>query len=115
MVQAMIKTTPSQMAFISEIKRIFKTEIVREYKFHPVRKWRIDYYLPEYGIAIEVEGGSYINGRHVRGEGFRNDIEKYNQITAAGLMLIRVIPQDLNKQSTFELIKQCIAVKNLSP
>lgn len=96
------------MLFIQEIKRIFQTEIVKEYKFHPVRKWRIDYYLPTYGIAIEVEGGSFSNGRHVRGSGFRNDIEKYNEITAAGLMLIRVIPQNLNKKSTFDLIERCM-------
>jgi len=97
-------------AFMHEVKRKFKTEIVQEYKFHPKRKWRIDYYLPEFGLAIEVEGGSFSQGRHVRGVGFRNDITKYNEITAAGLSLIRIIPQDLNKAATFDLIKRCIEI-----
>jgi len=97
-------------AFMHEVKRKFKTEIVQEYKFHPKRKWRIDYYLPEFGLAIEVEGGSFSQGRHVRGVGFRHDIEKYNEITAAGLSLIRVTYSTLNKKETFDLIERCINI-----
>jgi hypothetical protein len=28
-----------------------------EHKFHPKRRWRIDYYLPTLRIGIEIEGG----------------------------------------------------------
>ena len=30
-------------------------ELVAEYKFHPTRKWRVDYWHNS-GVAIEVEG-----------------------------------------------------------
>lgn len=33
----------------------FGVEAVSEYKFHPTRKWRFDYAIVEYMIAIEVE------------------------------------------------------------
>ena len=32
----------------------------REYRFHPTRKWRSDFYWPEYNLLCEIEG----RGRH---------------------------------------------------
>lgn len=62
---------------------------VKDYKFHPTRKWRIDFYNPETKVAVEIEGGAYTNGRHTRGSGFIKDSEKYNEITKAGIRLLR--------------------------
>jgi very-short-patch-repair endonuclease len=61
----------------------------REYKFHPVRKWRVDFAYPIHNIAIEVEGGVWIHGRHNRGLGFEKDCEKYNELALAGFYLYR--------------------------
>lgn len=71
---------------------------VREYQFDKAnkRKWRIDYYLPELNLAIEVEGGVWSNGRHVRGKGFLKDMDKYNAITVAGIKLLRIDTDRLN-------------------
>lgn len=71
--------------FIRDIETRFDTKVLAEHRFHPVRKWKIDFYLPEYGIAIEIEGGAWTRGRHTRGKGFINDMEKYNEISIAGL------------------------------
>lgn len=60
-----------------------------EYKFHPTRKWRIDYAWPDVKLAVEIEGAVWIQGRHTRGSGFIKDIEKYNSLTANGWRLLR--------------------------
>jgi len=60
---------------------------VLEHRFHSVRRWRFDLAYPSYKIAFEYEGGIFAGGRHSRGRGFANDIEKYN---TAGLMGWRV-------------------------
>ena len=73
-----------------------KIALVKEYKFCKERKWLIDYYLPELTLAIEVEGGVWSNGRHVRGKGFLKDMEKYNAITMAGIKLLRIDTDRLN-------------------
>lgn len=85
-------------------------EPVQEYKFHPTRKWRIDYFFECGGkkLALEVEGGVWTGGRHTRGAGFVGDMEKYNELTRAGIALLRVQPKDLLKTQTFELLKSAL-------
>lgn len=62
---------------------------VREYRFHPSRKWRFDYAFPEHKLAIEIEGGVWTGGRHTRGSGFVKDLEKYNQAVLLGWRVLR--------------------------
>lgn len=40
------------------------------------RHHRFDFAWPEVMVALEVDGGSWSNGRHVRGGGFEKDCEK---------------------------------------
>lgn len=83
---------------------------VAEYRFHPTRKWRIDWYF-EIGakrVAVEVEGGVWIQGRHTRGKGFVGDMEKYNELTRLGIALIRVQPKDLLTTKTIEILKAAL-------
>jgi very-short-patch-repair endonuclease len=56
----------------------------REYRFHPIRRWRFDLAWPVHKLAVEVDGGTYSGGRHVRGAGFERDCEKFNAATIAG-------------------------------
>lgn len=64
-------------------------ELIAEYKFHPTRKWRVDYWHNS-GVAIEVEGSVWTRGRHTRGSGFLADMEKYNALAERGVLLFRV-------------------------
>ena len=88
--------------------------VVKEYRFHPKRKWRFDYAIPQYRVAIEVEGGVFSQGRHVRPQGFLGDIEKYNTATLMGWKLLRTIPDALLSSKTLEMIKCAINVQYLS-
>tara|TARA_R110002050_G_scaffold88950_5_gene187401 strand:+ start:3026 stop:3430 length:405 start_codon:yes stop_codon:yes gene_type:complete len=67
----------------------FKMDCILEYKFYDTRKWRIDIFIPDLKVAIELEGGVYTYGRHTRPKGFLADIEKYNKISILGLKLLR--------------------------
>lgn len=62
----------------------------QEYKFHPDRKWRADYCHKATKVLIELEGGVWDGGRHTRGPGFINDIEKYNAATMLGYRVLRI-------------------------
>lgn len=60
----------------------------REAKFHPTRKWRVDFML-ENKIAIEIEGAIWAKGRHTRPKGYIADMEKYNALAQQGYTLLR--------------------------
>jgi very-short-patch-repair endonuclease len=67
----------------------------KEFRFHPVRKWRADFaHLPSRTL-IEIEGGIYVNGRHNRGAGFAADLEKYLEAALAGWRVVRLGPNEL--------------------
>ena len=61
----------------------------KEFRFHPVRKWRADYAIPTKMLLIEIEGAVFQNGRHTRGEGYSKDCEKYNAAQILGYKVLR--------------------------
>jgi len=69
------------------------------------RRWRVDYFFAP-NVALEVEGGVFINGRHTRPSGFLKDMEKYNEMARKGILLIRCTPDTLC--TTIQLIKDCL-------
>lgn len=89
-------------------KTDLRVECVKEYKFHPVRKWRFDYAIPKHKIALEVEGGVWTGGRHTSSTGFLKDMEKYNTATSMGWRVFRTTPNDLYKSKTLNMLKNAI-------
>lgn len=77
-------------------------EPVPEFKFDRNRKWRFDFCWPVHMAALEVEGGTWISGRHNRGSGYRKDLEKYNSALLQGWKVLR-IPTDLMDKPETEL------------
>lgn len=96
--------------FTTLCKSDLRVECVKEYRFHPVRRWRFDYAIPSHKIALEVEGGVWTGGRHTSPKGFLGDIEKYNTATLLGWRVFRTTPDALLTSDTLKLIKQAIQV-----
>lgn len=83
----------------------------REYRFAPPRRWLFDFawnlvtvgswhydrglrgepfHRSVQPIAVEIEGGTYVEGRHSRGQGFEKDCEKYAEALISGWRVLRV-------------------------
>ncbi|MBU6392532.1 MAG: hypothetical protein KGQ83_09870 [Planctomycetes bacterium] len=84
------------LKLLNKIQKGWQAEV----KFHPVRKWRFDFAHPELKIAVEIEGGLWVIGRHNRPQSMIKDIEKYNQAILLGWRVLRYTPQQ-----TGELIR----------
>lgn len=67
-----------------------KLDFKKEFKFHDTRKFKFDWCVPYYKIAIEYEG---IYGgeqsRHTNVTGYSNDVVKYNLATVGGWRVLR--------------------------
>lgn len=61
----------------------------REFRFADGRRWRFDFAWADRQVALEVEGGTWANGRHTRGAGYEADAEKYNAAALAGWRVFR--------------------------
>ncbi len=100
--------TPKTDLFTALCQSQLKVECEKEYKFHPTRRWRFDYAIPEHKIALEVEGGVWTGGRHTSPKGFLNDMEKYNTATMMGWRVLRTTPKELYSNATMDMIKAAI-------
>ena len=67
-------------------------EPVTEWRFTQERRWRFDFAWPSQRVALEVDGGGWINGRHSRGSGIEKDAEKQNAAVAMGYRVLRASP-----------------------
>ena len=91
------------LAWIEEVG-IRGTEV--EHKFHPTRKWRFDFAWPDRKLYLEVDGGIWTNGRHVRGAALKSEWEKRNTATVMGWRGLWCEPCDL---CTMDMAKVIIA------
>ena len=88
--------------FLKTLETLGIEKPATEYHFHKTRRWRFDFCFVKSKLALEVEGGVWTNGRHVRGSGFIKDMEKYNEATILGYHLLRVTPDEmLNGMAVF--------------
>ena len=83
-------------------------EPVRELRFHAERRWRLDFAWPALQLALEVEGGTWSNGRHSRGKGFADDCEKYAELAISGWRLIRVTTHQVETGEALRWIERAI-------
>ncbi|NNJ74548.1 MAG: hypothetical protein HKP56_05255 [Anderseniella sp.] len=54
-----------------------------------LKDWRFDFAWTEHKFAVEIEGGAFSGGRHTRGKGFTEDLEKYHHAMVLGWSVYR--------------------------
>ncbi len=79
-------------------------ELTKEHRFHPHRRWRLDYYHAPTRTAVELEGGLFSGGRHTRAAGFLGDCEKYNAAAMMGITVLRLGTGQVDHQHVTEII-----------
>ena len=79
-----------------------------EFHFHPTRKWRADFAWPQQRILVEVEGGSWVRGRHSRAYGFEADCNKYNAAVELGWKLYRFTGSMIKSGEAIKLLERNI-------
>ncbi len=83
-------------------------EPVREWRFHPTRKWRFDLAWPDRLLAVEVQGGIYRGGGHTTVTGVKRDIEKANAATMLGWRVLYVHGDMVRDGSALALVEDAL-------
>lgn len=97
--------------FVKECAQRELPEPVFEHRFDAVRRWRIDIAWPAYRVALEVQGGLFVQGRHTRGAALLKEHEKLNALAAADWVVFYRIPQNLFNPDTFVMLAQAIGTR----
>lgn len=82
-----------------------------EYKFHPERKWMFDFAWVKRKLAVEIEGGSWAQGRHTRGSGFAADCEKYNAAALLGWRVLRFTGEQIESGYALDTTLEAMGIK----
>jgi hypothetical protein len=91
--------------------KAYKLNVVSEYKFHPERRWKSDWFLPDYNTIIEYEGLMAKKARHTTVTGYTKDCEKYNAATLMGFKVLRYTT--INYHQLVDDLDNLISQKNL--
>jgi very-short-patch-repair endonuclease len=80
----------------------------REYVFAKPRRYRFDFAWPDKMVAVEVEGGRWVGGRHTSPVGFGKDCEKYSEAAARGWRIVRVTPEMIEDGTALGYIERAL-------
>jgi len=95
---------------IRQCEMLGVTQPEPEYRFC-ARRWRFDLAWPTAMLAVEVEGGLWIRGRHNRPLGYMRDLEKYNTAANMGWRVLRFTPRDVKSWAAIRAIAQALGVE----
>ena len=98
---------PERLAF--QVFCLLKTKPQLEFRFHKTRRWRFDLAFVDQKLAVEVDGGGYVQGRHSRGSGIEKDCEKFAEAMVMGWRVLRVTPKHVESGQAVAWIQQLLS------
>lgn len=102
---------------------VFKSEV--PFAEHVGRKWRADFqvwagaidHLPDYSrvrpepIMVEINGGTWINGRHNTGAGSERDMEKASYAAALGWRVLQLTAKMVEDGTGLALVEAALGLR----
>lgn len=80
----------------------------REYRVCQERGWRFDFFISAHKIAIEFEGGVFLQkSGHNTPKSYTKDTDKYNKAAALGIRVVRITA--LNYTTVLKTLNEMIA------
>src|SRR4051812_23319814 len=89
----------------------YRVTVEREYRFDPLRRWRFDFAVVDKKLGIEVEGGTWTNGRHNRGSGMAADCIKYANAVLQGWAILRFTTEQVISGYAIDTILQYLEMR----
>lgn len=90
---------------------------VPEYRFRADRRWAIDWAWPGVfalcrgGLALEVQGGIFTQGRHVRGAALLKEMQKLNALACDGWRVLFMTPEQFDRGDAIALVQRALGME----
>ena len=97
-----------EATFALQLRTSGLPEPQREYRFHPTRRWRFDFCFVEQKLAVELNGGRWIRGRHNRGSSVQADYEKLNAAQMLGYRVLQFTGEQVDNWSALETVREAL-------
>jgi len=88
--------------------RAEKLNFYREFRVAQDRRWRFDFHISNSPILIEIQGGTWSQGRHVRGKGYEHDIEKLATAQLLGYRVFWGTPKHVKTGQLLRWVKEAL-------
>jgi very-short-patch-repair endonuclease len=98
-------------AFAAVIRAVGLPDPIEEHRFAPPRRWRFDFAWPDRLLALEIEGGTWSGGRHVRGKGYEADCIKYSEAALLGWRVLRVTSEMVSDGRALALLERALRLE----
>jgi very-short-patch-repair endonuclease len=85
----------------------------REFRWHPVRRWRADVAFVDARLLIEVDGGVWIGGGHTSGAGKSRDCLKDCEALVSGWRTLRVTGEMVKSGEALRYVERALAVARM--
>lgn len=72
------------------------------------RKFKADFFWPQFGLVVEVDGGTWNGGRHTRGSGFESDCTKQAIAVANGYAYLRFASRHIQNGDALDFVEAVI-------
>lgn len=83
---------------------------LRERCFAVGRRFRADFMWPDQALIVEVDGGTWIGGRHQTGAGYTRDCVKLNLATLAHWRVLRFTGDMVRSGEALKMIEQALGL-----
>jgi very-short-patch-repair endonuclease len=87
------------------------TGYVREHRFDPSRRWRLDFAWPVHKLAVEIQGGIFTRGRHTRGAALAREYEKLNAAQLLGWTVLLVTGAQVESGDAADVVARTLRVR----
>lgn len=88
-----------------------------QYRFHPERRWRLDFAFPDVKVGVEIDGGIFAAengetaGKHARGAGRCADFEKRNAAAELGWVVLCYGPPQVRSGEAAIQVERVVLAK----
>lgn len=105
-------------AFMFQCQQLKLPPLLAQWRFEnskypntAARKWRADFFFPDFGLICEIDGGIWIRGAHGHPSDILRNMAKQNDAMLLGFTVLRFIPREVKSGHAVQFTQLALQAK----